>query len=168
MDQQTTGRRSHQIDIQHQPPNLDLQDIHPMYSYITRTLRALLLNDGPLYANDFRLKVEENHPITLEEKIALSELYRNTNTYSEFCEILFGVHVCGNTKKSNFIPNWITVDIHGTEDSRAAYHHLHSFLRAVIDNQAPMSYIDKIASTVAILGLEPHFFAESEVTSWPR
>ena len=170
MDMQRTSRRQHVVPTPHQPPNLDVQDIHPMFSYISRILRALLLQEGPLYqTNEYRKKVVQQHDLTQEEKISLSELYRNTTTYGEFCEILFGVHQHGNMKKSNFIPNWQLLDIDGDEDvGGAAYHHILSFLRAVVDNQAPLSYVDKIASTITILGLEPHFYSESEVTSWPR
>ena len=168
MNNQRSHRRMHVVPTPHQPPKLDVQDIHPMFSYISRILKALLLSEGPLYQGEYRQRVERQHDLSQEEKIALSEMYRNTTTYGEFCEVLFGVHQCGTQKKSNFIPNWQMVNIEGYEEVGAAHQHLMSFLRAVVDNQAPLSYVDKIASTIAVLGLEPHFYTESEVISWPR
>ena len=139
-----------------------------MFTYILRTMKALLLMQGPLFCDGFRNKIEKEHPLSDEEKIGLSELYRNADTYSDFCEILFGINTFSGEKQSNYLPYWQTMDINGQDDSKAATNQYKMFLQAVINNHGPLSYVDKIATTLTILGLEPQFFAESSVTSWPR
>ena len=167
-DQQHTARRSHAIASAAQPHAMDKSDIHPMFGYITRTLKALFLMQGPLFITGFRQKIEQSHPLSLDEKVWLSEQYRNIKTYDEFLEFLCGVNDETGIKKSNFIPYWQTKDANGEDDSIPATNQLRNFLQSVINNHGPLAYIDKISSTLTLLGLEPHFYTEKEVTSWTR
>ena len=168
LEGQNTARRIHTIPEASQPPPLDEQDIHPMFSYVSRTLRALLLMQGPLFITGFRQQIEQEHMLTMDERIHLSEQYRNVTNYAEFCELLFGVHDTNGIKKSNYIPYWRTVDIDGNDDTRAATNQHKAYLQTIINSHGPLAYIDKIAATLTVLGLEPHFYAESQVNSWTK
>ena len=165
---QQTGRRISSIVMATQPAEHDPQDIHPMFTYCLRTMKALLLMNGPLFITGFRQKIEQQHPLSREEKIQLTEMYRNVDTYSDFCEILFGVNDITGVKRSNYLPFWQTMDSNGEDDSVASTNQYKLFLQAVINNHGQLSYVDKISSTLTVLGLEPQFYAESSVTSWDR
>ena len=139
-----------------------------MFSYITRTLKALLLMNGPLFLTGFRKQIEEKHPLSQEEKIWLSEQYRQVTSYDEFMQLLCGTNTISGQRRSNYLPYWQTVNIDGEDDSIAATNQYKTYLQSVIQNHGPLSYIDKISTTLALLGLEPYFYSESEVTSWDR
>ena len=168
LTEQQTGRRTSIMPLASQPHAMDAMDIHPMFTYILRTMKSLLLMQGPLFVTGFRQKIEREHPLSEDEKIGLTELYRNADTYSDFCEILFGVNNISGTKKTNYLPFWQTMDNDGNDASVAATNQYKLYLQAVINNHGPLSYIDKIASTLTILGLEPQFIPEPCVTSWDK
>ena len=139
-----------------------------MFSYLTRTLKALFLMQGPLFITGFRQQIEKEHPLSEEEKIWLSEQYRNVTTYDEFMTVLCSTNSISGKKRSNYLPYWQTLDSEGNDDSPAATNQYRNFLQAAILNHGPLAFIDKISSTLTILGLEPYFYAESAVTSWDR
>ena len=168
-DRLHTGRRSHATASNaSQPAALDKSDIHPMFGYLTRTLKALFLMQGQNFTTEFRQKVEKEHNLSEDEKIWLSEKYRNMKTYDEFLDFLCGTHKQNDLKKSNFLPFWQTLAADGTDDTIASTKRYKNFLQSVIANHGPLAYVDRISSSLSILGLEPHFYTEKECYSWDR
>ena len=139
-----------------------------MFGYLSRTLKALFLMQGPNFTTEYRKKIEESHDLSLEEKIWLSENYRNIKTYDAFLEFLCGTNTEQGVIKSNYLPFWQSVNIDGQDDSIASTKQYKNFLQSVIINHGPLAYVDKISSTLTVLGLEPHFYTEKECYSWTR